>query len=80
MTDVLAEICMSAGPKSVAPVSRPATVTTADIIRCSMNGRAMMISIGSQSAFSLLMAVLMAAIVFGTSTSVPMAALETFFW
>lgn len=29
-----------AGPNSVAPVSRPETVITADIIRCSMNGRA----------------------------------------
>ena len=32
---------MSAGPKSVAPVSVPATARTADIMRCSMNGRAM---------------------------------------
>ena len=30
-----------AGPKSVAPVSVPATARTADIMRCSMNGRAM---------------------------------------
>ena len=47
LTEVLAEICMSAGPKSVAPVSRPETAMTADIIRCSMKGRAMMISTGS---------------------------------
>ena len=40
---------MSAGPKSVAPVSRPATAMTADIIRCSMKGRAMITSIGSHS-------------------------------
>jgi hypothetical protein len=38
---------MSAGPKSVEPVSRPETVITADIIRCSMKGRAMTTSIGS---------------------------------
>ena len=30
-----------AGPKSVAPVSEPATAMIADIMRCSMNGRAM---------------------------------------
>jgi hypothetical protein len=32
---------LPAGPKSVAPVSRPATATMAECIRCSMNGRAM---------------------------------------
>lgn len=47
-TDVLAEICMSAGPKSVAPVSRPDTVMIADIIRCSMNGRAITMHSGIQ--------------------------------
>ena len=43
---------MSAGPKSVAPVSRPATVTMAESIRCSMKGRAMTISIGTQLPFA----------------------------
>ena len=43
-------VCKSvpAGPNSVAPVSRPATVMMADIIRCSMNGRAITISTGHQ--------------------------------
>ena len=45
---------MSAGPKSVAPVSRPATAITADIMRCSMNGRAMTSDTGIQMPFSLL--------------------------
>ena len=49
LTLVLAEICMSAGPNSVAPVSRPDTVMMADIAMCSMNGRAITISIGSQT-------------------------------
>ena len=40
LTWVLAESCMSAGPKSVAPVSRPETVMIALCIRCSMKGRA----------------------------------------
>lgn len=39
-TCVFALSCMSAGPKSVAPVSRPDTVRMAECIRCSMNGRA----------------------------------------
>ena len=52
LTDVLAEICMSAGPNSVAPVSRPDTVMMADIAMCSMNGRAITISIGSQTPAS----------------------------
>ena len=39
LTCVLALICMSAGPKSVAPVSRPETVRMAECIRCSMKGR-----------------------------------------
>ena len=40
LTCVLAESCMSAGPKSVAPVSRPETARMTLCIRCSMNGRA----------------------------------------
>ena len=48
LTDVLAEICMSAGPKRVAPVSRPETVMMHDIIRCSMNGRQMVMQTGTQ--------------------------------
>ena len=40
LTWVLAESCMSAGPKSVAPVSRPETVMMTLCIRCSMKGRA----------------------------------------
>ena len=40
LTWVLAESCMSAGPKSVAPVSRPETAMTTECIRCSINGRA----------------------------------------
>ena len=39
---------MSAGPNSVAPVSRPDTVMMADIIRCSMNGRAITMQNGTQ--------------------------------
>ena len=46
LTEVLALICMSAGPNKVDPVSRPATVMMADIIMCSMKGRATMTSIG----------------------------------
>ena len=40
LTWVFAESCMSAGPKSVAPVSRPATARMTLCIRCSMKGRA----------------------------------------
>ena len=39
LTCVLAESCMSAGPKSVAPVSRPETHRMTLCIRCSMKGR-----------------------------------------
>ena len=60
LTEVLALICMSAGPKRVAPVSRPATHMMADIIRCSMNGRAMMISSGSQSPAAILVVIVAA--------------------
>lgn len=38
-TCVFALNCMSDGPKSVAPVSRPATVRMTECIMCSMNGR-----------------------------------------
>lgn len=48
---------LPAGPYSVAPVSRPATVSTAESIWCSMKGRATTISMGTQrlssSAFSI---------------------------
>jgi len=54
LTDVFAEICMSAGPKSVAPVSEPATAMIADIMRCSMNGRAMTSDTGIHLPFLLL--------------------------
>ena len=40
LTCVFALICMSDGPKSIAPVSRPDTVITAECITCSMKGRA----------------------------------------
>jgi hypothetical protein len=40
LTCVLAESCMSAGPKSVAPVSRPATAMITLCMVCSMKGRA----------------------------------------
>jgi len=39
---------LPAGPKRVAPVSRPETQATHDIIRCSMNGRAIVMHSGSQ--------------------------------
>ena len=45
------QICMSAGPNSVAPVSRPETVMMADIAMCSTNGRAITMSIGSQMPY-----------------------------
>ena len=64
LTEVLAEICMSAGPNRVAPVSRPATHMMADIIRCSMNGRAMMISSGSHSPAAILAVIKVASSVF----------------
>ena len=48
LTLVLAEICMSAGPKSVAPVSRPLTVAIVLIIRCSMKGRTTVMQTGIQ--------------------------------
>ena len=41
------EICMSDGPKMVAPVSPPPTVRTADSIACSMKGREMTRQTGS---------------------------------
>ena len=40
---------MSAGPNRVAPVSRPLTVHTVDIIRCSMNGRTIVMQTGSHT-------------------------------
>ena len=67
LTDVLAEICMSAGPNRVAPVSRPETARTADIIRCSMNGRAMMTSSGIHTAGDARMFVIIPATVLGTT-------------
>lgn len=54
------ESCMSAGPNSVAPVSRPDTVRMAECIRCSMNGRASTMH-GRLSTLALLMGAVLAA-------------------
>ena len=49
LTDVFADSCMSEGPKSVAPVSEPATAAIAESVRCSMKGRSTIMRSGIQT-------------------------------
>jgi hypothetical protein len=60
LTEVLAEICMSDGPKMVAPVSLPETASTAESIACSMKGRAM--TMGASNAGNPPLAILTASV------------------